>query len=114
MTSIFEREQAPRWRRGQRFGLSAAGTEAEAEYQTALKSSRDQGGRDALDRALAAWAAVFGVRPRDGVYLSELRIAVQTLSELVDCLQICGATKSEVKEGLDRLISAKLAEPVPS
>ena len=112
MTSIFTREQAPRWRRGQRFGLSAAGAEAEAQYQTALKSSHDQGGRQALDQALVAWAAVFGVRPRDGVYLSELRIAVQTLPELVDCLEICGTTRSEVKDGLDRLISAKLAEPV--
>jgi hypothetical protein len=112
MTSIFAREQAPRWRRGQRFGLSAAGAKAETQYQTALKSSHDQGGREALDQALAAWAAVFGVRPPDGVYLSELRIAVQTLPELVDCLEICGTTRSEVKDGLDRLISAKLAEPV--
>jgi hypothetical protein len=112
MTSIFEREQAPRWRRGQRFGLSVARAQAETHYQIALKSSRDQGGRETLDQALATWAAVFGIRPGDGVYLSELRIAVQTLPELVECLESCCTTRSEVKNGLDRLISAKLAEPV--
>ena len=112
MTSIFERGEGPKWRRGQRFGLSATGAEAEAQYQLALQSSRDQGGRDALEQALATWAAVFGVRPRDGVYLSELRNTVQTLTQLVEGLDSCGATKDEVKEGLDRLINAKLAEPV--
>ena len=51
----------------------------------------------------------FCLRTKD---LSKLRIAVQTLPELVECLESCGTTRSEVKDGLDRLISAKLAEPV--
>jgi hypothetical protein len=112
MTSIFGREEGPRWPRGQKFRLSAMGTEAEARYQAAVRSSHDQGGRQAFDQAVNAWATPFGVRPGDGVYLSELRIAVRTLNELVESLSTSGTTKSETKAGMDRLINAKLAELV--
>jgi hypothetical protein len=114
MGSIFEREEGPRWRRGQKFGVSAYGTVAEAQYQIAVSSSHDRGGREALDHALAAWATLFGVRPRDGVYLSELRSSVQTLTQLVAALETCGATQTEVKAGLARLVGAKLAELLDS
>jgi hypothetical protein len=112
MASIFGREDGPRWPRGQKFRLSAMGTEAEAQYQAAVKSSHDRGGREAFDEAVATWAAPFGVRPGDGVYLSELRISVQTLTELAECLISCGSTKSEAKAALERLLTAKLAELV--
>ena len=112
MTSIFGREEGPRWPRTQRFRLSPIGAEAEAQYQTALRSCRDQGGREAFDQAVAAWAMPLGIRPGDGVYLSELRVSVRTLTELVESLTSCGTTKSEAKAALNRLINAKLAEPV--
>jgi len=112
MTSIFGREEGPRWPRGQKFRLSAIGAEAEARYQAAVKSSHDQGGRQAFEQAVNAWATPFGIRPGDGVYLSELRISVRTLNELVECLSGSGATKSEAKAGIDRLLNAKLAELV--
>ena len=114
MGSIFEREEGPRWRRGQKFRVSSYGTVAEAQYQIALSSSHHRGGREALDEALAAWATLFGVRPPDGVYLAELSSSVQTLTELVAALETCGATQSEVKAGLARLVGAKLAEPLDS
>jgi hypothetical protein len=112
MVSVFGREEGPRWPRKQKFRLSAIGTEAEAHYQAALKSSHDLGGRQAFDQAVAAWATSLGVQRGDGVYLSELRISVQTLTELVEGLTLCGTTKSEPAAALKRLLSAKLAELV--
>src|SRR5712692_8271716 len=95
MALLFGREAGPRWPRKQKFRLSVIGTEAEADYQ-----------------AVVTWAAPLGVQPGDGVYLSELRISIQTLTELVECLDSCGTTKSEASAALDRLLSAKLAELV--
>lgn len=112
MASFFGRKEGPRWPRKQRFRLSAIGTEAEADYQAAVKSSHSCAGREAFDQAMATWATPLGVQPGDGVYLSELRISVQTLTELVDRLISCGTTKSEAEAALERLLSAKLAELV--
>ncbi len=112
MTSIFGREEGTRWPRKQKFRLSAIGTEAEAQFQAAIKSSHGRGGRQAFDEAVSTWAAPFGVQPGDGVYLSELRISVQTLTELVECLAACGTTKTEATAALERLLRAKLAEVV--
>jgi len=112
MASLFGHEEGPRWPRKQQFRLSAIGTEAEAHYQAAVKSSHSGGGRKAFDDAVATWAAPLGIQPGDGVYLSELRISVQTLADLVECLTSCGTTKSEAKAALERLLSAKLAELV--
>ncbi len=112
MALLFGRESGPRWPRSQKFRLSVIGTEAEANYQAAIKSSHDRGGREAFNQAVATWAAPLGVQPGDGVYLSELRISIQTLTELVECLDPCGTTKSEASAALERLLSAKLAELV--
>jgi hypothetical protein len=112
MASVFGREEGPRWPRKQKFRLSAIGTEAEAHYQEAIKSSQDRGGREAFDQATAAWATPLGLQPGDGVYLSELRISVQSLTELVEGLTSCGTTKSEAAAALKRLLSAKLTELV--
>ncbi len=112
MASLFGREEGPRRPRNQKFRLSAIGTEAEAHYQAAVKSSHSRSGREAFDQAMATWATPLGVQPGDGVYLSELRISVQTLPELVERLATCGTTKSEAEAALERLLSAKLAELV--
>jgi hypothetical protein len=111
MASIFSRDEGARWPRGQRFRLSVTGTEAEAQYQLALKFSRELGGRAAHNSALQEWASPLGVRPGDGVYLSELR-TVRSLSELLAALESSGATKAEAKAAIERLVDAKLAEPV--
>jgi hypothetical protein len=112
MASIFSRDEGARWPRGQKFRLSASGSEAEAKYQLALKSSRELGGRAAFDSALQTWASHLGVRPGDGVYLCELR-AARSLAELLAALEFSGTTKAEAKAALERLVNAKLAEPVP-
>src|SRR5262245_4315200 len=112
MASIFGREEGTRWPRGQKFRLTAVGGEAEQRYQDVLKSAREKGGRAAFDEATAAWAAQLGVKPGDGAYLPELKSTPRTVVELVEQLQDGGATKVEVKAALDRLIAAKLAEPV--
>lgn len=112
MNSIFNREPGPRWPRGQKFRISQAGLEAEARYQQALAGSRATGGRDAHQAALASWASDAGVRPEDGLFLSELKQAPLTLPELLAALETTGATKLEAKTALERLIAANLAELV--
>ena len=112
MASILSREEGTHWRGRQKFRLTANGTEAEAQYQLALKSSRELGGRAALDGALERWASALGVRPGDGVYLSELRASVRTLAEIVEGLEPCGITKGEAKEALGRLVNSNFAELV--
>jgi hypothetical protein len=111
MGSIFDREKSP-WPRGQKFKLSPQGMEAEAQYQAALQGSRDKGGRAAFEEATRAWAAALGVQPGDGAYLAELRGEMRTLVDLVESLQDGGATKLDAKNALERLVGAKLAEPV--
>jgi hypothetical protein len=113
MASIFGREEGTHWRGRQKFRLTASGTEAETQYQVALKSSHELGGRTALAGALEKWASPFGVHPGDGVYLSELGASVRTLTELVENLESSGTTKGEAKAALGRLVDAKLAELVP-
>ncbi len=79
-----------------------------------VTNSRVEGGRDALDRAAVSWAAERGVLPRDAVYLSELKATPKTLPEILEALSDCGATKTEAKAAIDRLVGSKLAEPVVS
>lgn len=112
MPSIFGREEGTRWPRGQKFQLTAAGRDAEARYQEALKGAHQAGGRAAFDEATAAFAGPLNIKPGDGAYLEELKAQPRTIVDLVEALQDGGATKAEVKAALDRLIAAKLVEPV--
>ena len=112
MPSIFGREEGTRWPRGQKFRLTALGQETEASYQQVLQGARQAGGRSAFDEATKAFAAPLGLQPGDGTYLGELKAQPRTIVDLLELLQDGGATKAEVKAALDRLIAAKLAEPV--
>lgn len=112
MPSIFGREEGTRWPRGQKFRLTALGQEAEARYQQILQGARDAGGRVAFDEATKAFAAPLGIQAGDGAYLGELKLQPRTIVDLLEQLQDGGATKAEVKAALDRLIAAKLVEPV--
>jgi len=111
MPSIFGREEGTRWPRGQKFRLTALGQDAEARYQEALQGARDAGGRSAFDEATKAFAVPLGLQPGDGAFLGELKAQPRTIVDLMEQLQDGGATKAEVKAALDRLITAKLAEP---
>jgi hypothetical protein len=112
MPSIFGREEGTRWPRGQKFRLTALGQDVEARYQSVLQEARQAGGRAAFDEATKAFAGPLSIQPGDGAYLGELKAQPRTIVELLELLQDGGATKAEVKSALDRLIAAKLTEPV--
>ncbi len=100
-----------RWPRGQKFSLSAAGQVADRLHRDTVNGSRASG-RAALDAALAAWAAPFGVQPGDGLLLSELRGQRRGLNDLILAMESSGIEPAEVKSSIDRLVKAGLAEPV--
>jgi len=102
-----------RWPRGQKFILSAAGEVADQLHRETVNGSRSSG-RSSLDAALLAWAAPFGVRPGDGLLLSELRGQQRGLNDLVLALETSGIEPADVKASVDRLVHAGLAEPVIS
>jgi len=112
MPSIFGREEGTRWPRGQKFKLTAPGQDAEARYQEVLLGAREAGGRTAFDEATRTFATPLGLQPGDGAYLAELKTQPRTIVDLIEQLQDGGATKAEVKAALDRLIAAKLVEPL--
>jgi hypothetical protein len=100
-----------RWPRGQKFMLSAAGEIADRLHRETVNGARSSG-RSALDAALAAWAAPFGVQPGDGLLLSELRGQRRGLGDLVQAMETSGIEPADVKAAVDRLVLAGLAEPV--
>jgi hypothetical protein len=102
----------PRWPRGQKFTLTAAGTDAEAEYRAAVLGARASG-RAALEAALSAWAGPRGVAPGDGVLLAELSGKRLGLTELVRSLESAGIEPEEVRASVRRLVEAGIAEAVP-
>jgi hypothetical protein len=110
LASIFDRTPGARFPRGQKFQISPAGLEAEERYQAALQASRERGGRAALDEATAAWSSALGVAPGDAVYLTELKGGARTIGDLAESLESAGATKTEAKAAIERLLNAKLVE----
>ncbi|MGC3996639.1 MAG: hypothetical protein QM767_03545 [Anaeromyxobacter sp.] len=102
----------PRWPRGQKFTVSEAGTTADEAYRAAVQEARGVG-RGALDAALAAWAAPLGVAAGDGVLLAELRAKPRGLADLARSLEDAGASPTEIRAAVDRLVKAGLVEPVP-
>jgi len=101
-----------RWPRGQKFTLTAAGLAAEAAHRDAVNSARASG-RTALATALSAWASPLGIEIGDGVLLAELSGKKRGLNDLAESLEDTGIGAAEVKASVDRLVVARLAEPVP-
>lgn len=101
-----------RWARGQKFTLSAAGSEAQLAYRNAVAGARASG-RSALDSALAEWAASRRVAPGDGVILAELSGKRLGLSHLCEVLEVTGIVPDEVRAAVSRLVDAGIVEPVP-
>jgi hypothetical protein len=102
----------PRFPRGQKFTLSAAGKAAEEAYRAVVMAARSTG-RSALDAAVAAWSSPLRVAPGDGVLLGELRGKPRGLSELSEGLDAAGIAPGEVRAAVGRLVAAGLLEPVP-
>lgn len=104
--------EGPRWPRGQKFALSAAGVAASDAYRAAVADARG-GGRPALEAALAAWATPLAVAASDGVLLGELREKPRGFAEVARALEETGAEQRDLRLGLDRLVKAGLVELVP-
>jgi hypothetical protein len=100
-----------RWPRGQKFTLTPAGLEADAQHRQVVSDVRGSG-RPALETALSAWAGPHRVHPGDGLLLGELRRGGCGLNDLADALEGAGIERGEVKAGLDRLVAAGLVEPL--
>ena len=75
----------------------------EGAHSGSLDTGGDTGG---------AGAGLRRIQPGDGAYLSELRGATRSLSELLESLEDCGTTPNEAKAAMHRLLGAKLTEPV--
>lgn len=103
---------AKRWPRGQKFALSPVGAVAEGDYRAAVQAARASG-RNALDTALAAWAAPRGVAPVDGVVLCELSGKRLGLGDLCASLESTGIVAEEVRGAIARLVAAGIVEPLP-
>ncbi len=113
MLSSLQPRGGRRWPRGQRFQLTEAGLAAEAARAETVRETRAMG-RAALEAAGLRWAAPLGIEPRDGVVLSELKPGRRSLADLARELEVCGPSRSDVKESIDRLVERGLAEPMPA
>jgi len=103
---------ARRWPRGQRFGLSARGVDAEAAYRAAVQDVRSLG-RDALTLAEKRWAEPLGLSPCDGVVMAEIRPGRRSFADLGHALQDCGTVPAQIRESVDRLVEHGFVEPLP-
>jgi hypothetical protein len=101
-----------RWPRGQKFGLSDRGIEAESAYRDAVAAARSSG-RSALEQAQQQWAAPLGVQPQDGVILAQIRAGRRSIAEVARSLEDCGTTAADVKAAIDRLTDALLVDASP-
>jgi hypothetical protein len=112
MLSSLDASKGLRWPRGQRFALSASGTEAEASWRAAAQDARAQG-RSALDVAHQRWADPLGLDPSDGLVLSELRPGKRSIAELVRTLEVCGTSQDQVRASVRRLVTRGLVDALP-
>jgi hypothetical protein len=105
-------ETKNRWPRGQRFGLSPAGLEADLAYRTAVAGVRSMG-REALTLAERRWADPLGVAPTDGVVMAEIRPGRRSLADLSSGLDACGMPAAQIRESVARLVEKGLVAPQP-
>lgn len=101
-----------RFRREQRYQLSADGKLAEQAYRARIRESRVSigGGRLAFESARSAWATKYAIEPDDGFYLGELRAKSMTLRELGENLAICSQTRENVRDSVTRMLDRGLLE----
>jgi hypothetical protein len=102
------------WPRTQRFVLSPAGSEAEAEYRSCIVASRTEQGRAAYDAAHFWRAAEYALQPDDALYLGEARTGPISIAEVVDSLDSCGKTKRDALFAIERLVERGFVTPIAS
>lgn len=101
-----------RWPRGQRFGLSAPGVDAEAAYRATVQDVRSLG-RDALAMAEKRWAEPLGLQPGDGVVMAQIRPGRRSFADLGQALEDCGMSPAQIRESVDRLVERGLVDAMP-
>jgi len=84
------------------------GAGAETGYRAMVTESRARSGRASYDEAREAWGKQFGVRADDAIFLAEIIGGARTSAALVEALDVCGKTRAEVLDGLERLAEAGL------
>ena len=87
-----------RWPRGQRFGLSSQGVDAEAAYRATVMDVRSLG-RDALALAEKRWAEPLGLSPGDGVVMAQIRPGRRSFADLGHALEDCGMLPAQITPG---------------
>jgi len=112
MTEQEPQAQRPRWPKGQRFQLSAAGREAGVTYRAAITASRAEAGRASFDAANSDWAKRLNIESADGLYFGEMQKGPRTIDEMVASLEGCGPARSDIRTAVDRLVKLQLLEPV--
>ena len=101
-----------KWPRSQKFQLSPTGREAGANYRDVIVAARAEAGRPSFDAARDEWAKRLLLEPTDGLYLRELMDGPRTIEEMTTSLEGCGPQKKDVREAVDRLVRARMLEPV--
>lgn len=108
-------ERVAPWKPRHRFRTTEAGVQAASRYREMMAAAQQApDARTALDRAKQEWAASLNVRSGDGILLEDMAGGAVSLAELQPTLEACDLTLREARGVLDRLIAAKLIEPLES
>jgi hypothetical protein len=106
-------ERVAPWKPRQRFLVTPTGRAAVERYRSTVEAAQ-QGAdpRRGLERAKSDWASELGLRPGDGILLEDLAAGHVSLAEMRETLAACNLSLREARGTLDRLVSARLIEPV--
>lgn len=106
-------ERVVPWKPRQRFQVTGDGRTAVEGYRTVVEAAQSSADpRAELDRAKREWSQRLGLRPSDGILLEDLAGGRHSLAELQPTLKACDLTLREARGTLDRLVAARLIEPL--
>jgi len=106
-------ERVAPWKPRQQFNVTGDGRTAAEGYRAAVEAAQSSPDpRQELERAKREWAQRLALRPADGILLEDLAGGLNSLAELQPTLQACGLTLREARGTLDRLVAARLIEPL--
>ena len=106
-------ERVAPWKPRQRFQVTVDGHAAVERYREAMRAAQaaDDARRE-LDLAKGRWAESLALRPIDGILLEDLAAGRVSLAELQPTLEACNLSLREARGTLDRLVAARLIEPL--
>ncbi len=106
-------ERVVPWKPRQHFRVTPTGLTALDRYREVVAVAQ-QGAdpRRELEQAKQAWAEALVLRPFDGILLEDLAAGQSSLAELQRTLEACNLTLREARGTLDRLVAARLIEPL--